>query len=241
MTQRTKTRSNTAIEKVSRTKAESSKRQIFGYPIDKLILDPENARKHSELDIDSTASSLSRFGQATPIVVTTADATGKRIIVKGNGTTLAAMKLGWIEIECIETNLTGDELRAYAIADNQTGQLASWDLARLAEQVASFEEDLRACIGFSQQQIDEMLIDAIGNIPAPEPEVIDEPTEPLQPSQPETSDMVVTSFPLTVQQDLIIKQALKAARSLGAENNSIALTLIAKAFIDGQASQEVAS
>jgi DNA modification methylase len=120
--------------------------------LDDLVLDPQNARKHSERDVNAVAASLKQFGQQTPIVVTS-----DMLVVKGNGTTMAAMQLGWTELRGVVTELTGDELKAYAIADNQTGLLADWDWDRLAEQVDLLEEDVRAALGFDQSEIDELL------------------------------------------------------------------------------------
>lgn len=112
-----------------------------------LKLDPENARRHGEVDIDAIAYSLNKFGQQTPIVVT-ADKT----VIKGNGTLMAASKLGWNHIEAIQTELTGAQLRAYAIADNQTGLISQWNIERLTEQIQSFEAEAREALQLIQQQ-----------------------------------------------------------------------------------------
>lgn len=110
-----------------------------------LQLDPDNARKHTDVDVEAIAKSLDKFGQQSPIVITS-DGT----VVKGNGTMLAAMRLGWESIDAVVTTLSGDELRAYAIADNQTGLLSEWDDEKLREQLKAFEQDeeLLASLGF---------------------------------------------------------------------------------------------
>lgn len=122
--------------------------------IDELSLDPNNARKHGDADLETLARSLDTFGQQTPIVIDATDT-----VVKGNGTLMAAMKLGWAEIQCIQTSLTGEELKAYAIADNQTGLLSEWDEERLAEQLHELQEDpeLLEATGFSGQELDDLL------------------------------------------------------------------------------------
>ena len=63
------------------------------------------------------------------------------MIIKGNGTYLAAMQLGWTEIKVVTTGLQGQQVRAYAIADNQTGLIANWDEDVLREQLAEIERD----------------------------------------------------------------------------------------------------
>jgi len=61
--------------------------------------------------------------------------------VKGNGTVLAAKELGWQVIAAIETDLKREaDLTAYKIADNKSGDLATWDWQTLAEQIKEFPE-----------------------------------------------------------------------------------------------------
>ena len=83
--------------------------------------DPDSARKHGERAIESITASLIRFGQQRPIVV---DAGG--VIVAGNGVYLAMVGLGCTSIDVVRTDLRGEELAAYAIADNQTSRPPSW-------------------------------------------------------------------------------------------------------------------
>lgn len=119
--------------------------------IDELTLDPENARKHSDVDIAAIMQSLQEFKQQTPIVVDDAD-----IVVKGNGTMMAALKLGWTEIETIKTTLTGDQLRAYAIADNRTAELSQWNTETLIAQLNELEKNLQTAAGYSIDALDKL-------------------------------------------------------------------------------------
>lgn len=90
--------------------------------IDTLSCDPANARKHTDESIAMIAASLRRFGQQRPILI------GSDGVVRaGNGTIQAARAIGMTEIECIISDLEGAELTAYAIADNRTAELSSWD------------------------------------------------------------------------------------------------------------------
>ncbi len=122
-----------------------------------LLFDPANVRKHGERNLDAIKASLARFGQQKPIVV---DADG--IVRAGNGTLMAAKALGWDEIEIVRTNLRGSEATAYAIADNRTAELAEWDEAALAEQLAALQiddETLAAATGFDASEIQSMALD----------------------------------------------------------------------------------
>ena len=60
-------------------------------PIDSLTLDPANARKHDAANLSSLCGSLKEFGQVKLIVVNRAT----RIVEAGNGTLMAARRLGW--------------------------------------------------------------------------------------------------------------------------------------------------
>jgi DNA modification methylase len=104
-------------------------------PISSLTLDPENARKHSQKNIDAIAGSLTTFGQRRPLVV------WENIIIAGNGTVEAAKSIGWdkIEITRVPTDWTHDQARAYALADNRTAELAEWDNDILASQLIELD------------------------------------------------------------------------------------------------------
>ncbi len=103
--------------------------------ISSLTLDPENARTHSEKNVDAISGSLKQFGQRKPIVVY------DNIVIAGNGTIEAAKKLGWTDIEITRApaDWTFDQARAFALADNRTGELADWDSTMLANQLLELD------------------------------------------------------------------------------------------------------
>jgi ParB-like chromosome segregation protein Spo0J len=105
--------------------------------IQNLILDPENARQHNEQNINAIMGSLEEFGQRKPIVIT-ADG----VIVAGNGTVEAAKRLGWLEIQAVRIpdDWTPEQTKAFALADNRTAELASWNSIKLSEQLIELEE-----------------------------------------------------------------------------------------------------
>lgn len=104
--------------------------------ITELQHDPDNARKHSQRNLDAIAGSLKTFGQRKPIVATT---TG--IVVAGNGTLEAAKSLGWTEIDVtyIPNGWTWEQIRSFALADNRTAELAEWDSEKLAAQLIELD------------------------------------------------------------------------------------------------------
>lgn len=97
-----------------------------------LIFDPNNARIHDEKNLLAIESSLIQFGQRKPIVLTSSS-----LIVAGNGTTEAAKRLGWKEIAAVRVpdSWSQDEVKAFALADNRTSELAAWNPERLSEQL----------------------------------------------------------------------------------------------------------
>jgi site-specific DNA-methyltransferase (adenine-specific) len=104
--------------------------------INSLTPDPANARKHDERNISAIADSLRLFGQRKPITVTP-----DSIVITGNGTVRAAKSLGWTEIVIARTPIgwTHEQIRAWAIADNQTATLAEWDDKILADQLLELD------------------------------------------------------------------------------------------------------
>lgn len=129
-------------------------------PVSDLIPDPENARRHSDRNLDTIAKSLAEFGQRKPIVITSG-----KVVLAGNGTLEASKRLGWEKIAAITVpdTWTPDQARAFALADNRTAELAKWNAPLLAAQLESLGE-----IGFTSE--------VLGFNLAEEPDVRQEPT-----------------------------------------------------------------
>ena len=116
-----------------------------------LTLDPSNARKHGARSQEAIKRSLRDLGAGRSIVV---DADG--VAIAGNGVLEQALALE-LPVRVIETDgdtlvvvrrtdLATDDPRrvALALADNQLGQLSSWDEERLAAARATLDADLLA-------------------------------------------------------------------------------------------------
>ncbi len=125
--------------------------------IDSIFQDPENARTHSDEQLEYIAASLKRFGQQKPLIVSK-----DNVIVAGNGTHLAARDiLSWDSISIITTDLSVEEARAYGIADNQIASKSDWDLSTLTRHIKDMAQwnplqDWKA-IGFSNDIIDPLV------------------------------------------------------------------------------------
>lgn len=119
--------------------------------VDALHLDPANVRKHSRRNLDAIKASLVAFGQQTPISVSKSG-----IVLKGNGTLLAARELSWSDIAVVRTNLTDARAIAYSIADNRTAELAEWDEFNLAAVATALDSELRTATGFLDAELSRM-------------------------------------------------------------------------------------
>jgi DNA modification methylase len=104
--------------------------------INSLTPDPANARRHDGKNLQAIENSLLKFGQRKPICVTP-----DSIVVAGNGTLEAAKNLGWTEIVIARTPVgwSWEQIRAFALADNRTAELAEWDDKVLADQLLELD------------------------------------------------------------------------------------------------------
>lgn len=129
--------------------------KIFQVSLDKLKPYPNNARKHTDKQINMIAASMRRFGVNSPILI------GKdNVVIAGHGRVEAAKLLGLKTIPAIYIDhLTAQEQKAFTIADNRLAEIASWDEVILAEEIDLLMQDgfdVEAT-GFSTKEIDMML------------------------------------------------------------------------------------
>jgi DNA modification methylase len=142
-------------------------------PCVSINFDRDNARLHSDENIDAIMKSLAEFGQDQPLVVQKQG----MIVRKGNGRLQAALELGWEWIAAFVVDENDVRAVARAIADNRTAELASWDETKLAELLKSIREvgeiDLEVT-GFSEADINQLL-----PLDIPEDEIPEPPDDPI--------------------------------------------------------------
>ena len=91
--------------------------------IEKLKPYKNNARTHSDEQIEKIAKSMKEFGFINPVLVD-----GNLNVIAGHGRILGAKKLGMKEVPCLFIeDLTEEQKRAYIIADNRLAEDAGWD------------------------------------------------------------------------------------------------------------------
>jgi ParB-like chromosome segregation protein Spo0J len=157
------------VAKVSKVWKGNADLEPLLVPIAELMLDPANVRKHGDRNRETIKASLMRYGQQKVIVI---DKQG--IVRAGNGTMAEARELGWTHLAVTRSDLTTTDLVGYAVADNRTAELATWDDSALADTLKALEADgfdLDAA-GFNSAELDEL----IGKLTVPnfEPVGIDE-------------------------------------------------------------------
>ena len=127
------------------------------WDIDKLIPYARNARRISDKAVDKVAGSIKEFGFRQPIVV---DA--ESVIVVGHTRLLAAKKLEMVKVPVnVITNITPEQIEAYRIADNRTGEESLCDDELLSLEFQELADDawLTALTGFDEKEIADLLSD----------------------------------------------------------------------------------
>lgn len=111
----------------------------------------KNPRRNDEA-VDAVAASIREFGWQQPIVV---DKDG--VIIAGHTRYKAAKKLKCDTVPVVVADdLTEDQVKAYRLADNKTGELAEWDMAFLDEELAALADVDMSLFGFEAlQEIEE--------------------------------------------------------------------------------------
>jgi DNA modification methylase len=143
-------------------------------PVTALKPYPNNARTHSNQQVEQIAESIRRFGFTNPVLVS-----DQGEIIAGHGRVAAAKLIG---IEMVPTvrlsHLSDAQRRAYILADNKLALNAGWDQEILAIELQAliaddFEVELT---GFSHAEVDLILDDAAARDPnakgCPEDEIV---------------------------------------------------------------------
>ncbi|WLR91330.1 ParB/Srx family N-terminal domain-containing protein [Shinella zoogloeoides] len=128
--------------------------------LDTLKEHPRRTRTHDERQITTIMGSFNTFGFLNPIVTDEHNA-----VLAGDARVEAARRLGIASLPAVRVDhLTGEEKRAYKIADNRIAELAGWDLPELSIELTdliSIEFNMDA-IGFDAPTIDLLIAEAKG-------------------------------------------------------------------------------
>jgi ParB-like chromosome segregation protein Spo0J len=118
------------------------------WPLERLRPYANNARIHSERQVEQIAASIREFGFTAPILVDSADG-----ILAGHGRLQAAQLLGLAEVPVVVLDhLDEKQRRAYLLADNRLAEGATWDEELLAKELAAIDLDPRV-LGFDEDDL----------------------------------------------------------------------------------------
>ncbi|MBC7772686.1 MAG: ParB N-terminal domain-containing protein, partial [Pyrinomonadaceae bacterium] len=148
-------------------------------PIESVTPYEKNPRKNDPA-VEALVRSIGEFGFRQPIVV---DEQG--VIIVGHTRWKAAKKIGLAQVPVhVAIGLPAEKVKAYRIADNQTGAIAEWDEALLGAELGELKAldfDL-SLLGFETDQLGEFMGGQVStgltdpdDVPAPPDAAITQP------------------------------------------------------------------
>jgi len=118
--------------------------------IEKLI-PYENNPRHNDNAVEAVANSIREFGFQQPIVVDK-----NMVVVAGHTRLKGAQTLGLKTVPIVVADgLTDEQIRAYRLADNKVGELATWDTKTLEIELGAIEGIDMEDFGFELPDLDD--------------------------------------------------------------------------------------
>ena len=115
----------------------------------------ENNPRNNDNAVPAVIASICEFGFKVPIVI---DSDG--VIVCGHTRYKAAQEIGLKTVPCvIADDLTPEQVKAFRLADNKVGELATWDFEKLELETAELETVELEKFGFENSDSDERIAD----------------------------------------------------------------------------------
>jgi hypothetical protein len=111
--------------------------EVENIKIDELKPYKNNPRLNDDA-VEYVAESIKQFGFKVPIVIDK-----NNVIVTGHTRLKASKQLGLKEVPCIRADdLTEDQIKAFRIADNKVGEIATWDNSKLQIELEDVDIDM---------------------------------------------------------------------------------------------------
>lgn len=127
-----------------------------------LIKPYENNPRDNDDAVGGVAESIKSFGWQQPIVVDK-----NNVIIVGHTRYKAAQKLNLKEVPIVVADkLSDDQVKAYRLADNKTGENAIWDNKKLIKELDGLSDQLYT--GFKESSVFEDVLDESDNSPITE-------------------------------------------------------------------------
>ena len=106
----------------------------------------ENNPRNNDAAVEAVANSIKEFGWQQPIVVDK-----DMVIIAGHTRYLAAKKLGCDTVPVVvASDLSDEQVRAYRLADNKTGELAEWNTKLLDDELQDILDIDMTDFGFDE-------------------------------------------------------------------------------------------
>lgn len=119
----------------------------------------ENNPRYNDGAVQAVAESIRRFGFKVPIVI---DKNG--VIIAGHTRLKAAKLLGMEKVPVIQADdLTTEQAKAFRLADNKTGELAEWDMTKLAQELSVLVDFDMQALGFEPDEFGDVYADDFGD------------------------------------------------------------------------------
>lgn len=107
----------------------------------------ENNPRNNDEAVDFVANSIKEFGFKVPIVVDS-----DNVVIAGHTRLKASKKLGLKEVPTIiADDLTEEQVKAFRLADNKAGEIATWDDKKLDLELAGIDLDMTQ-FGFEDEE-----------------------------------------------------------------------------------------
>lgn len=202
-----------------------------------LIPYDNNARVHTEDQVNQIAASITEFGFNQPVLLD-----GDSGIIAGHGRVQAALVLGLESIPTIDlSHLDEVGKRAYILADNKIAMNSEWDIEKLGEELDALNADDvdLALLGFSaddlQRIADDRDLAAIRGMADDGDE--DDDGHDREPSEQSSAEPKSELFPLSLmlehdQRETVFAALKKAKQKHDLETSSQAVWLICKEYIN---------
>ena len=106
-------------------------------PIGKLVPYANNAKKHSEEQVNKIVASIEEFGFLSPCLIDQ-----DYNIIAGHGRVMAAEQMGLSKVPCVFVEgLTEAQRRAYILADNRLTELGEWDMEIVNAELHALDDE----------------------------------------------------------------------------------------------------
>lgn len=148
------------------------------------IIPYENNPRYNDSAVDAVANSIREFGWQSPIVVD-----GDCVILAGHTRLKAAKKLGLDSVPVIvASSLTPEQCKAFRLADNKTGGMATWNFDALTlelGELVKFPEINMSSFGFNMGNFEKVGVVSQSTITPPSEVTVSTPSVATNEALPE--------------------------------------------------------